>query len=99
MRLDNGSMRHFGYSGNGWSQTTIDYKTGRWDRTAYYLSFDASDINSSNSDARWFGFPVRCLVYYVILYLLLFGILCYSLPTTFSVRVSLSSLPCVLSNW
>ena len=62
--LGNGSLRNFGRNGNGWSHSAVAYGVGTWAANAYRLAFDPSTVYPSyGPDARWYGIPVRCLVY------------------------------------
>ncbi len=59
---DNGSLRHFGRAGDGWSRTGVGYASAT-SATAYHLNANASDVYPSYGPRnRWTGFPVRCLV-------------------------------------
>ena len=58
-----GSLRAFGIYGYGWSSSSVAF-TSVTSATAYYLGFNASGIGSSHGpNARWVGFPIRCLAY------------------------------------
>ena len=65
MDADIGSLRALGSGGYAWSSTNSAY----WEPTsahAYFFRFDLSSVSSSGGpNARYLGFPVRCLVYYV----------------------------------
>ena len=61
--LNTGALRVFGIHADGWSHIATAYGAGTWDAKAFYLNFYASGVNPSNNNVRWFGFPVRCLVY------------------------------------
>ena len=60
--LGTGALRGFGFSGNGWSRIATVYGAGTWDAKACALAFNASGVNPSDNNVRWYGFPVRCLV-------------------------------------
>ena len=60
-----GSLRRFGFYGYDWSNTSMTYWSAT-DTSAYSLNFSPSGIYPSDGPYdRWYGFPVRCLVYYV----------------------------------
>ena len=61
--LNTGAMRNFGIHGYGWSRIATVYGAGTWAAKAYNLLFNASGVSPSSNYVRWFGFPVRCLVY------------------------------------
>ena len=61
--LGTGAMRRFGVNGYGWSRIATVYGAGTWNARAFYLDFSASGVNPSGDYVRWYGFPVRCLVY------------------------------------
>ena len=61
--LNTGALRDFGVNGYGWSRSATVYGAGTWDAKAFYLYFGASGVNPSGNYVRWYGFPVRCLVY------------------------------------
>ena len=58
-----GSLRASGYNSQNWSGTAADYSTGTWANRAFFLYFDPPAVSTSGNNARWHGFPVRCLVY------------------------------------
>ena len=61
--LNTGALRAFGLDGNDWSRSATAYGAGAWDAKAFSLHFDASGVRPSDINVRWFGLPVRCLVY------------------------------------
>ena len=61
--LHTGALRGFGNGGYSWSRIAAVYGAGTWDAKAYNLDFSASGVNPSGDYVRWYGFPVRCLVY------------------------------------
>ena len=61
--LNTGALRNFGIHGYGWSRIATVYGAGTWDAKAYDLYFGASGVYPSSDNVRWYGFPVRCLVY------------------------------------
>ncbi len=63
VRPDYGSMRAIGEVNYNWSSIAAVYSAGTWAARAYYLKFSVSGTNPVGSDARWYGIPVRCLVY------------------------------------
>ncbi len=60
--LKHGTMRYLSFHGRIWSQSSGSY-TSTTDTYAHNLFFDSSGINPSIIDYRWYGLPVRCLVY------------------------------------
>ncbi len=61
--LDYGSLRRFGLNGYGWSSISVAF-TSVTSATAYALAFNASGVYPSDGpNARWVGFPIRCLAY------------------------------------
>ena len=61
--LNLGALRGYGESGWGWSRSAVAYGSAT-SATAYHLYFNPSDVNPSGGPRnRWFGYPVRCLVY------------------------------------
>ncbi len=64
VHLNNGSLRDSGRTGYDWSRSAVAYGVGTWAANAYYLAFDLSTVYPSyGPDNRYYGFPVRCLVY------------------------------------
>ncbi len=59
--LNNGILRNLGILGHNRSANTGVYSSPI-SAHAYYLKFDALNVDPSNSNQRWYGFPVRCLV-------------------------------------
>ncbi len=60
--LNRGSTRNLGDLGFNWSRSSNDYSSVTW-ATAYNLRFSIGGVSPSyGPDARWYGFPVRCLV-------------------------------------
>ena len=49
-------LRNAGQNGYDWSSRSYSTTTN-----AYNLNFNASDVNPSNYNNRWNGFPLRCL--------------------------------------
>jgi len=60
------TLRYFGHSDDMWSNTVLTYGTDLWGARAYHLNFSNFSVNPSDNYTRWDGFPVRCLVYYVV---------------------------------
>ena len=61
--LNYGSLRVFGINGYDWSRSSVAYSSAT-SANAYYLTFNAGTVYpSSGPHARYYGFPVRCLVY------------------------------------
>ncbi len=59
-----GTVRNFGRDNYNWSKSASIYKNGTWSTQSYHLGFDESGTYpSAGPNARWYGFPVRCLVY------------------------------------
>ena len=68
VHLYTSAVRFFGYAGRSWSNVSINYSSAT-NAKAYHFDFNASDVYPSAGPAsRYYGHPVRCLVYYVILY-------------------------------
>jgi len=63
--IADGSLRHFGREGNNWPGIASTYSSAT-DATTYTLYFGPSDVNPSNNRYHRFGFPVRCLVYWLV---------------------------------
>ncbi len=64
VNLSYGSLRGFGFDGYGWSSISVAF-TSVTSATAYDLHLNASGIGSSHGpNARWVGFPIRCLAYW-----------------------------------
>lgn len=53
--LFDGHFYYVGSSSCGWSRTS------RSTDHAYYLDMAPANVNSLNSNSRWYGFPLRCL--------------------------------------
>ncbi len=62
VNLNNSTMRRFGHDGHGWSKNPTSYSSPTSANT-YNLAFTASGVNPSANYSRWYGLPVRCLVY------------------------------------
>ncbi len=63
VHLNDGSLRSFGRNGYDWSRSAVSYGVGTW-ADVYYLGIDLSTVDPSvGPRARYFGLPVRCLVY------------------------------------
>ena len=61
--LHTGTLRYFGYHGYDWSRSSVAYSSAT-SANAYGLFATASGVYPSNGpDLRYYGFPVRCLVY------------------------------------
>ncbi len=63
--LNNHALRALGVDGRSWSRTATAYGAGPWDTKASRLYFNVVSTNPSTADVRWYGFPVRCLVYWL----------------------------------
>ncbi len=61
--LNTGALRNFGVNGYDWSRIATVHGAGTWAARAYYLYFNASGVDPSSNYVRWYGLPVRCLVY------------------------------------
>ncbi len=61
--MNNHALRASGVDGRAWSRTATDYGTGLWNTKSSRLYYNISSVNASTADVRWYGFPVRCLVY------------------------------------
>ena len=66
MASRNGSVRSSGQEGDYWSGVAQAYSSPT-SASAYDLYFRDLDVNSDNQNyhQRWYGFPVRCLVYWL----------------------------------
>ncbi len=63
VNLNNSTLRSFGHNENVWSRSAAAYSSAT-SANAYYLAFNAGTVYPSRGpDNRWYGFPVRCLVY------------------------------------
>lgn len=62
-----GALANFGATGWKWSSVV-----SASDLYSYFLGIVDGEVKPSRADARWLGFPVRCLVILVNLELLLF---------------------------
>ena len=61
--MNNGSLGRFGRDGYDWSRSAMAYGVDIWAANTYDLGFSPSGVYPSNGpNARWTGFPVRCLV-------------------------------------
>ena len=61
--VDYGALRGYGESGWGWSRSAVAYGSAT-SAFAYQLYFNPSVVHPSNGPFyRYYGFPVRCLVY------------------------------------
>ena len=61
--LNRSSTRNLGDLGFGWSRIAKTYSSPT-SANAYNLRFSIGGVSPSyGPDARWYGFPVRCLVY------------------------------------
>jgi len=61
-----------GYVGYDWSRTSVAYLSAT-SAYSYWFEFTASESRPSNGPFnRWYGIPVRCLVYVVNLQAILF---------------------------
>ncbi len=66
LRLDHDALRHAGTYSNDWSSVAADYSLPARAH-AYDLHFDhLSTYTTSGPDNRYYGLPVRCLVYYFV---------------------------------
>ena len=55
VNVNDGKVYNVGNSGYGRSRTASS------STNAYYLNFNPTDVNPSNNNHRWYGFPLRCL--------------------------------------
>ena len=63
VNLSFGALRAFGIAGYAWSRSAVAYRSAT-SANAYLLYFTPSVVHPSDGpDARYFGLPVRCLVY------------------------------------
>ena len=63
VRLDLGILERFGNGGFTWSSIAVNYSAST-SATSHYLDFNPGTVNPSFGPRnRYFGFPVRCLVY------------------------------------
>ena len=63
VNLNNSALRNFGLVGYGWSRSSVAYSSAT-SANAYYLLFNADTVYPSFGPFnRYYGFPVRCLVY------------------------------------
>ena len=63
INLNFGALRGYGESGWGWSRSAMAYRSAT-SANAYLLVFNPSVVAPSYGPyLRWYGFPVRCLVY------------------------------------
>lgn len=53
VNLNNGQARNVGNEGDYWS------RTAKSSTNAYNLNFNTSNVNPSNNNNRWNGFPLR----------------------------------------
>ena len=60
--LSYGSLRDLNFTGYGWPNIAKGYSSAI-SANAYYLRFNSSIVRPSDNYHRYFGFPVRCLVY------------------------------------
>ena len=61
--LPNASLRAFGQDGDYWSSVAHELVNLTW-ATAWFLGNYAGSIDSNGTtNARSFGFPIRCLAY------------------------------------
>ena len=63
VHLGYGSLRGFGFDGYDWSSLSVAF-TSVTSATAYDLGLNESGVYPSHGpNARWDGFPIRCLAY------------------------------------
>ncbi len=63
VNLNNSTLRSFGHNENVWSRSAAAYSSAT-SALAYPLYFNPSAVNPSHGPVdRYYGFPVRCLVY------------------------------------
>ena len=61
--LSSGALKYLGNTFNYWSNTSSDASIIA-NATSYYFNGASSGLNPSNGPySRWYGLPVRCLVY------------------------------------
>ena len=63
IRHDTGALKYPSLRGHVWSRLALGYGYDGWASRAYTLYAGDNGTNPSSSDARWYGLPVRCLVY------------------------------------
>ncbi len=64
MRLDYRGLRGSGHYGYGWSTIAERYMSSAL-ANSYRFIINPSNVVPSGQDARYSGYPVRCLVYIV----------------------------------
>ena len=63
VHLTNGSLRLSGLIGYDWSRSAVAYSSATL-AYSYWFEFNTSESRpSTGPHNRWYGFPVRCLVY------------------------------------
>jgi len=60
--LNHGASANAGWYGYEWSSISSEY-VRPFSATAYFANFDPNNIYPTDRGHRWYGFPVRCLVY------------------------------------
>lgn len=63
MELGYGSLRGLGINSFGWFKSSTDYMSAVYAGTYYFDSNADLVATSGGPGSRWYGFPVRCLVY------------------------------------
>ncbi len=61
MRMNLGTIQNLGITGFYWSSVTRTYNTHA--ANVFRLVINDLAVNPSSYDSRYYGFPVRCLVY------------------------------------
>lgn len=62
ININNGRLRNAGNEGDYWSSRASSTRNdGASVPSGYFLNFNTG-LNPSNSNERWLGFPLRCLL-------------------------------------
>ena len=63
INFDKESLRGFGEASDNWSSASASCNVGNDRIYSYSIGMNPSTIYPSNAVQRWYGYPVRCLVY------------------------------------